>query len=106
MLRCAGLVQGARRNGAGQHSHQPAVERPEPAVLGGSFPPDDLHNGVLGKPNVASNQAIGQALAVQGDHLLGLLVRRALANLSAEDNALGLGCRQTALDALRAGPKL
>jgi hypothetical protein len=57
--------------------------------------PDDLHDSVLGKAEVAADQPVGQPVAVHGEHALGLLVRRPLADLAAQDNAAGLGGGQT-----------
>lgn len=38
------------------------------------YAPYDLHDGVLGKPDIAANQPVGQAFFVHGQHPLRLLV--------------------------------
>jgi hypothetical protein len=53
--------------------------------------PHDLHHRVLGKPDVAADQPIGQTVAVHGAHLLRLLVGGAMADLATQDDATAPG---------------
>jgi hypothetical protein len=53
--------------------------------------PHNLHDCILGKPDVAADQAIRQTVAVHGEDLLRLLVGGALTYLAAQDHAAGLG---------------
>jgi hypothetical protein len=53
-------------------------------------PPYDLHHGVLGEAKIAADQAIGQAVAVHGEHLLCFLVRGTLTDLAAQNDTTGL----------------
>jgi hypothetical protein len=58
------------------------------------YAPCDLHDGVLGKPDIAANQPVGQAFLVHGRHPLRLLVLWALTVLPAELDAAGAhGCQ-------------
>jgi len=53
--------------------------------------PHDLHDGVLGEPDIAADQAVGQTVAVHCEYLPRLLVGGTLAHLAAENDASGLG---------------
>jgi hypothetical protein len=64
-------------------------------------PPYNLHDRVLGEPDVSADQAIGQTLAVHGEHFLRLLVGGTLTDLAAQNDAAGLRSRKTSRERAR-----
>ena len=53
--------------------------------------PNDLHDGVLAQSDVPTDQAIAEAITVQVEHLLCLLVAGSLTLFPTQDDATGLG---------------
>src|SRR5262249_8331223 len=69
----------------------PAAWAPSGASRDRGLAPDDVHHGIFGEADVASDKPIGEAFIVEREDPLSLLVTGPLALFATKDDTAGLG---------------